>query len=744
MEQQESFRLDTLGVCRPITIDSPLIPGPVSLQAGDTEEGFYGVVPSEHFINGWALAKTLGLNNGHCHHSLTDWFKFSYQGNIAFIPRYTLRHSIVWEEINDKYLSFEIDDKVFVVIGKMVYLVRLIQGANTDPAPDETGYDLPHVNGDSEWNRLMMRIHQHPDEFSDLIHGGRYSSGVDNWDSYTDDQLWCYYPLGAGTGSWCYEEHPGSYGGDNYGYESKDGNASCHSVIYDRNYTWEARLDAVGTPRLCIPGGNVEQLPRQNQCDGLTRVVRGASSTADYSGACETVNSNGPDPWCDCHNDKCYHEDVITCKGEGFCLEDHYKRDGLFPLESEEIYNQYQGRIYGGWRPILVLQGEYVIDPVENLTVQTALDNTNPLKLPVELPSTGQLGRRGLYITRQGSYMGDVETALTDILTHTEKLVMAWIEQTLSLNEKLVALEMSLIDVDDTTLLQTLLEFSETLPEQQLIGEHTSFFDASIVRWDTQQRCVWYPDKPLARDIDRWWDDHPSIGEPIPLTPDNVIKARQGYARLNYTLVVLKALLEGDDAQTDNYTVTNITYPEPALEIDEVELVDNETLWWSELDGEPGLRNIMRYLIHPMTVIQSGSSMTAMQEELGLEGDGYFYHLGNIVENGEEDYENPALSSYDKYQLSIPDDIDEFITPLVERYVANTRQHFKNDLIGYDSVLFKRVRDLKSQLTLDEWSQVNRVFGFSDQQRTFITNTACHLADISLTLHHWLWGTNDE
>jgi len=86
-------------------------PGPKVLVAGDRDRGFYGFVQPREFgllldnevskqqFNGVNLALAIGLAQGTAQFSDTAWMKFSWDGEIIFVPVKAIRRTVSWDRI---------------------------------------------------------------------------------------------------------------------------------------------------------------------------------------------------------------------------------------------------------------------------------------------------------------------------------------------------------------------------------------------------------------------------------------------------------------------------------------------------------------------------------------------------------------------------------------------------------------------------------------------------------------------
>jgi len=178
-------------------IDNTNAPGPKHAIAGSWDAGFFGEVPASELITGDALASQIGLSSGTAQFSNEPWLKFAYQGKIQFVAKKPFRYRLSWNDINAANAVY--GDRT-VTIGGLTYKVRLMRGANKDPAG---AYDGSICHG-SEWNRLMLPIHENAP--NNWAYPNNVDSPTEDWSvNYTDEDLLTHYKYGDGSRSWCQE-----------------------------------------------------------------------------------------------------------------------------------------------------------------------------------------------------------------------------------------------------------------------------------------------------------------------------------------------------------------------------------------------------------------------------------------------------------------------------------------------------------------------------------------------------------
>lgn len=176
------------------------VPGPSKLIGGNLQAGFYGEVPTSEFITGDELARMIGLTAGTSQFSNEPWLKFSYLGNTEFIAKKPFRHSISWNSINAVNAVF---GNRTIKVGDNTYKIRLLKGKTEGKQSDSSFYEGV-INHNSEWNRLMLPIHENAP--SNWKYKDNVNSPTENWNvGYTDTDLFTKYNAGSGTHSWCQE-----------------------------------------------------------------------------------------------------------------------------------------------------------------------------------------------------------------------------------------------------------------------------------------------------------------------------------------------------------------------------------------------------------------------------------------------------------------------------------------------------------------------------------------------------------
>ncbi len=187
-------------------------PGAKKLISGTMEEGFFGEVPASELITGDALASQVGISQGTSQHSTAGWLKFAYKGEIQFIAKKPIRHSISWDAINAAKCVYGDSGDKRVTIDGLTYKVTLMRASEPSNNPKTVASASSGVvNHHSEWNRLMCQIHEeaingswgYPDNIESDIGILEHSLGSGSQGMYSDADL--IIASGDGRISWCQE-----------------------------------------------------------------------------------------------------------------------------------------------------------------------------------------------------------------------------------------------------------------------------------------------------------------------------------------------------------------------------------------------------------------------------------------------------------------------------------------------------------------------------------------------------------
>ena len=204
---------------------------------------FVGEVSSAEFITGNALASQIGLTAGTSQHSDAGWLHFedTVDGQTKYISKKSLRHSISWDQLNAVGAVF---GTATVVIKGLTYKVRLLSGANSNPATTvNNSYDHPGTWG-SEWNRLMYRISAKP--FGN-VRNTLASEGIatGDWASYSEADLLTRYSHGNGSYQWCQETGTTATTRVNRGSNGVSRSVQFTSSVVTSNFGWRAVLELI-------------------------------------------------------------------------------------------------------------------------------------------------------------------------------------------------------------------------------------------------------------------------------------------------------------------------------------------------------------------------------------------------------------------------------------------------------------------------------------------------------------------
>ena len=223
-------------------------PGPTEMDYDPvTDTGYYGLVTSEDFISGDALAEAIGLSAGTSQQSTTPWMKFyigpdaacnafvrrghAAQAYVAFIPQKPIRNNAPWDDIYDAGAVFGTGDNgpynsgenvtqdAQVTVGTGIFRVRLATCANANPFGDDRACE-DNIGEGSEWNDLIYRVHTDSPNCDDpnegvsdsetTRHGGPQDG--DNWANFTDNDMITHQDFGDGSYCWGQETSSSSTG----------------------------------------------------------------------------------------------------------------------------------------------------------------------------------------------------------------------------------------------------------------------------------------------------------------------------------------------------------------------------------------------------------------------------------------------------------------------------------------------------------------------------------------------------
>ena len=178
------------------------------LVGGDMQAGYFGIVPASELITGDALATLVGISAGTSQFSNEGWLKFAYQGKILFVAKKTIRSAISWDQINAANCARgAVTQKT---IKDYDFKVRLMKGshvAGDSTVPDYGTAYSGALNHGSEWNKLMLPIHENAAPGKSWAYPGNVgTSDTAYWGTnFTDADLQTHYNHGNGSYSWCQE-----------------------------------------------------------------------------------------------------------------------------------------------------------------------------------------------------------------------------------------------------------------------------------------------------------------------------------------------------------------------------------------------------------------------------------------------------------------------------------------------------------------------------------------------------------
>lgn len=222
-------------VAKPFTTPSDL-PGPSDLIAGDMQAGYFGVVPASELFTGTQLASQVGITQGTSQFNDVGWLKFAIDGKIIFKSQKTYRHSISWDHIDSKGA---VDGTKQVSKDGTDFKVRLMKGANKDPAGAYEGV----INYGSEWNKLMLPIHEKAKDQS-WAYKGNVKTPTKNWGiNFTDSDL--QVKSGDGRAHWCQEVAEVASGRLNRGGYGVSGSSRGTSSTVPSHMGWSPVLEVI-------------------------------------------------------------------------------------------------------------------------------------------------------------------------------------------------------------------------------------------------------------------------------------------------------------------------------------------------------------------------------------------------------------------------------------------------------------------------------------------------------------------
>ena len=218
--------------------------------------GYLGLVKSSDFINGERLARTIGLKKGKPQHSDCDWLHFILNGQEILVPTKTFRHSISWRAIYERgavYSDTEgfgpypggtgVNQNQYVTVNGDRYKVTLLKGVNNENIKFDSDifYD-PELTWNSEWNRLMYRVHGEVHYFTHSNPtNASHPYGV--WEQLSNTQL---NLVNNGCSSWCQEK--GTWSADSEDRRVRRGSNGVSFIFYgvvnlwNSNHGWRPAL----------------------------------------------------------------------------------------------------------------------------------------------------------------------------------------------------------------------------------------------------------------------------------------------------------------------------------------------------------------------------------------------------------------------------------------------------------------------------------------------------------------------
>ena len=227
-------------------------PGAKNLISGTMEEGFFGEVSSSELITGDDLASQVGISQGTSQHSTAGWLKFAYKGEMQFVAKKPIRHSISWDTINTAKCVYGDSGDKTVTIDGLTYKVTLMRALEPTNDPKTTASaSSGEVNHGSEWNRLMCQIHEqalnkswdYPNNVENDIGILDHNLGNGSQGMYNDTDL--VVKSGDGRSSWCQEMSTSTSSRLYRGTNGVSNSSDYASSISNANCGWRPRLELV-------------------------------------------------------------------------------------------------------------------------------------------------------------------------------------------------------------------------------------------------------------------------------------------------------------------------------------------------------------------------------------------------------------------------------------------------------------------------------------------------------------------
>lgn len=188
-------------------------PGPVELQVGTPETGFFGETDTLDLWTGSELANAVGLTAGTAQNDNSPWLKYLHRGVIKYVAKHAYRRGISWDQLNNAGLVY--GETVIENAQGDRFKVRLLTGGDADPATEAGG----------EWNALLYPVHVDDPQQREW--------GI----NYTDGDLWTSSSVGNGTRTWC-QETDSSYT-DRRVHRGYNGTFNYQTFISDRNQSYD-------------------------------------------------------------------------------------------------------------------------------------------------------------------------------------------------------------------------------------------------------------------------------------------------------------------------------------------------------------------------------------------------------------------------------------------------------------------------------------------------------------------------
>ena len=237
------------------------------LAAGTHEYGFGGEIPASELWESEEIANILGVTEGTAQFSDEPYLKWFVDGKVILKSKKPIRYGVSWNHLNEVELIY--GNKGITDKKGNHYIVRLMRASTKDPAPNSSGETLHN----SEWNRLMLPIHENAKTKNWKTPGNVESDLISEWDiNYTDDDLVTVSSAGRGYTHICQESY--STNGQSVlcrGYGSTEKGDSNTKTSKSDYMGWSPVLELLPAGEFYIKGENSNTLYTKNGQKAFTK-----------------------------------------------------------------------------------------------------------------------------------------------------------------------------------------------------------------------------------------------------------------------------------------------------------------------------------------------------------------------------------------------------------------------------------------------------------------------------------------